>query len=434
MAEETYEQIVKEILSAPRFKEVPSVVNMNRYLKWLGHPEKDFWIIHVAGTNGKGSTCAFLESILRMMGYKTGLFTSPHLVSIRERIQIDRENTDRDALIRAYQKIGKVRKESGYGPLTFFEQILVIALLIFQEKKVDYAVIEAGMGGRSDATNALTPVLSIVTAVGMDHMEYLGETLEEIAGEKAGIMKEGVPCILVDHQKEVTSVFLSEAEKKAVNLCLLPKDCFKILKNNGKVIDFSVENRYYRNSTLTVQSRGLYQAENGAVAATAAKILFPEISDSIIRKALFQAFWPGRMEEVAEGVVLDGAHNEPSIQAFMESVRGDSKTGKNRILVFAVAADKDYQAMAEELLSQQDFRTVILTTIPYERIEDPAKLRPVFEIYETASVYTEASMEKACEMAFSMKEKEDIVYFAGSLYFIGSLEQYLKGDENDDRF
>lgn len=426
----TYEAAVEEILHAPRFKEIPSVENMKQYLSYLGHPEKEFCVIHVAGTNGKGSTCSFLESILRSCGKKTGLFTSPHLVSIRERMQINRQLVEKDLFVRCFITVKKVQKESGFPPLTFFELILVMALLIFREKKVEYAVIEAGMGGRSDATNALTPVFSIITAVGMDHMQYLGNTIEEIAREKAGIMKKNIPCLAVDHEQKITNIFLEEAEKNEVPFYRIPEESFKILKNTGKVIDFSVKNRYYMNNSLSVCSRGRYQAENAAVAATAAKLLFPDLSDSVIREGLLNAFWPGRMEEVGEGIIADGAHNEPSIRAFMDTVRMDGQKDNSRILVFAVAADKDYGKMAEELLKDHCFRTIILTGIPYERIEDPIKVKPVFEAYTKAPVWTEQSMERAYQMALEMRRPGELIYFAGSLYFIGSLEQYLKGDED----
>lgn len=426
MEKPTYQSVTEEILASPRFKRVPSVENMNQYLSYLGHPEKDFKVIHVAGTNGKGSTSSFLESVLRKQGYRTGLFTSPHLVSMRERMQINRELVDKECFVRCFCRLKQVQEESEFPPLTFFERILVLALLIFQEKKVEYAIIEAGMGGKSDATNALCPVLSVITAVGMDHMEYLGSTLTEIAGEKAGIMKPGVPCIFVDHQKEITSVFEAESVEKGTPLYVLPEDSFKILKSSGKVIDFSVNNRYYRNNTLRVHSRGRYQAENGALAATAAKILFPQIEDTMIEDGIREAFWPGRMEEVAEGVIADGAHNEPSIRAFMNTVRMDGQKEGSRILVFAVAADKDYDAMAKELLTGDCFRAVILTRIPYERMEDPEKIRSVFEAYTKMPIMTEKSMEKAYEQALSMRETDELIYLAGSLYFIGSLEKYLK--------
>ena len=188
------------------------------------------------------------------------------------------------------------------------------------------------------------------------------------------------------------------------------------------------------NSTLSVRSRGLYQVENGAVAATAAHILFPDLPDETIREGIADTFWPGRMEEIADGVVIDGAHNEPSIRAFMDSVRNDGQKEDRRILVFAVAADKDYEAMARDILEDHCFRTIILTRIPYERIEDPETVKTVFEKAGARSVFTEPSMEKAYQMALEMKEEEDIVYLAGSLYFIGSLKNYLKGDEIDDRF
>jgi len=425
MTKNDYKMVENEILKAPRFKTIPSVENMRQYLEWFGHPENSFKVIHVAGTNGKGSTCSFLESILRKNGIRTGLFTSPHLVTMRERMQIDRELVDEESFVKAYELVKEAQRKSGFAPLTFFELVTLMAVLIFKEKQVEYAVMETGMGGRYDATNAFNPEICIITAIGMDHMQYLGNTIEEIAYEKAGIMKEGVPCVMVDHDPVITKVMKMTAKEKNAALCLLSRDSYKILKHGGKGIDFSVKSRYYINSLLSVCSKGVYQAENGTVAAVAAKILFPDIEDNVIREGLKSAFWPGRMEEIKDGVIIDGAHNEPSIEAFMNSVRVDGFDGGRRILVFAVAADKDYDAMAEELLREGHFRSVILTRIPYERMEDPAVIRPVFEKYTDIPVHTEESMEKAYQMALSMKTEEDVVYMAGSLYFIGALKEYL---------
>lgn len=424
MADLSYKTIENEILKAPRFKTIPSVENIAQYLEWFGHPEESFKVIHVAGTNGKGSTCSFLESILRRNGIRTGLFTSPHLVTMRERMQINREMVSEDVFVKTYKLVKEAQCKSGFAPLTFFELVTLMAVLIFKEEKVEYAVMETGMGGRFDATNALNPEICVITAIGMDHMQYLGNTIEQIAYEKAGIMKTGVPCVMVDHDPVITNVMKKTAEEINVPLCLLSEDSYKILKHTGKGIDFSLKSRYYINSLLSVFSKGIYQAENGAVAATAAKILFPDMDDTIIREGLMKAFWPGRMEEIKKGVVIDGAHNEPSIKAFMNSVKVDGFDGR-RLLMFAVAADKDYDAMAEELLREGHFRAVILTRIPYERMEDPAVIRPVFEQYTDKPVYTEESMEKAYELALSMKAEDEIVYMAGSLYFIGSLKEYL---------
>ena len=432
MTNEKYIQIEKEILKAPRFQTIPSVENVQQYLEWFGHPEHAYKVIHVAGTNGKGSTCSFLESILRKSGIRTGLFTSPHLVTMRERMQIDCQMVDKECFVKAYEEVKKAQEESGFAPLTFFELVTVMAVLIFKEKQVEYAVFETGMGGRFDATNALTPVISVITANGMDHMQYLGDTIEKITEEKAGIMKTGVPCVAVDHNPAITNILRNRAEEKNVPLCLLSEDSYKILNIDGKAIDFSVKSRYYINNLLSVRSNGTYQAENGAVAAIAAKILFPAMDDEVIRAGLLEAYWPGRMEEITKGVVIDGAHNEPSIQAFMNSVRKDGFSGGRRILVFAVAADKDYDAMAKELLRDGDFRAVILTRIPYERMEDPAAIRPVFEKYTDIPIDTEESMEKAYEKAVAMREEDEIVYMAGSLYFIGSLKEFLAHRDGAD--
>lgn len=424
----TYEEAVEALFAAPRFKEVPSVVNIRRYLDFLGHPERAFRVVHVAGTNGKGSTCAFLEGILRGMGARTGLFTSPHLISPRERVQIDRQPVGREEFARAFGRIKEAERESGFSPLTFFESILVMALLIFREEKVQWAVAEAGMGGRSDATSALEPELCILTAVGMDHMEYLGRTLGEIAREKAGIMKKGIPCVAVDHDSEITGIFREEAAKIGCPLRLICPGSFKILKNSGKAIDFLVENRYYMNSVFSVCSSGRYQAENACVAAVAAKILFPGISDSLVGDSLRGVSWPGRMEQVGNGVIVDGAHNEPSIRAFMDTVRRDGQRAGNRVLVFCVARDKDYISMARELLRDDSFGAVVLAGLPCGRMEDPEKLKPLFQSYARVPVYTKKSMEEAYRLALSLRGEGGLVYVTGSLYFVGSFRKYLMGD------
>lgn len=422
----TYIEIEKEILTAPRFKTIPSVENMRQYLAYFDHPESSFLVVHVAGTNGKGSTCSYLASILKKAGKKTGLFTSPHLITMRERIQINGELVDEQTVVRSYERVKEAQEKSGYPRLTFFELLTLLAVLIFQEHGVEYAVMETGMGGRYDATNALRPEICVITAIGMDHMQYLGDTIEKIAQEKAGIMKTGIPCVSVDHDPTVTKVLRTCAEEKKVPLCLLSEDSYKILNIGRKVIDFSVKSRYYINSLLSVCSRGIYQAENGAVAATAAKLLLPKLDDNDIRQGLLEANWPGRMEEIIPGIVVDGAHNEPSIQAFMNSVRRDGLSGERRILVFAVAADKDYSAMARTLLEKGDFHRIILTRIPYERMEDPYAIKPVFERYTIYPVEVEPEMETAYERAAAMREDEQVVYLVGSLYFVGSLKGYLQ--------
>ncbi|MCM1499114.1 MAG: Mur ligase family protein, partial [Clostridium sp.] len=222
----TYQECVDYLLSVPLFAKKLGTDNLNQILAIMGHPERKYPVIHVAGTNGKGSTCSFLTSILAQSGKRVGMFTSPHLERINERIRINQRLISDDEFTALFEEVMagvQCAKKSGLGHPSFFEFMFLMGAVYFQKQKVDYAVFETGMGGRLDATNVVQPVLTVITSVGMDHTQFLGSTLEEIAAEKAGIIKEGIPVVFYDHKDAATPVITKYCEKMGAKLHIVEK-------------------------------------------------------------------------------------------------------------------------------------------------------------------------------------------------------------------
>ena len=269
MSTNNYEEIVQYLLSIPKFSSKNEASHTKSLLERLGSPQKVFSIIHVAGTNGKGSVCAYVNSVLCEAGKRVGMFTSPHLVRVNERFRIQGKPVSDEAIVRAFEKVKTVMdamEEEGLNHPTFFETMLALGMVIFREANVEWLLLETGMGGRLDATNVVTPKLTAITSIGMDHMEYLGNTLEEIAGEKAGIIKEKVPVVFAQGAGEVNRVICQKAEKLRAPLYPVSRKQVKTLKKDNKTIAFFVENRYYESVSLTLSTIGTYQIENALVA------------------------------------------------------------------------------------------------------------------------------------------------------------------------
>ncbi|MBR6477808.1 MAG: bifunctional folylpolyglutamate synthase/dihydrofolate synthase, partial [Lachnospiraceae bacterium] len=351
------------------------------FLRRLGSPDKGFKIIHVAGTNGKGSVCAYLRYVLEEAGYGVCAFTSPHLVDVRERFLIRGEMVSKEEFLKAFLEVydmipwemlskeeefneeGKL-PEGFYHP-TFFEYLFFMAMLLFRDAKPDYVILETGLGGRLDATNSVSrKELSVITRISLDHMEYLGDTTEKIAGEKAGIIAKDAPVIYFDDDKKISAVFDKTAEKIGAKACPVSKKDYALVKFQNKNIDFSLSTSYYNDINVTLHTAALYQMENAALAVRAIEELDQgrTISADQIRDGLAKTFWPGRMEEVLPNVFVDGAHNEDGVRAFLESVRADGWQGE-RILVFSAVKDKQYEKMLGEILDSGLFAELYLVPI-----------------------------------------------------------------------
>lgn len=394
--------MIDKIENSRRFGNLPGVEVTKRMLATLGNPQEGLAFIHVAGTNGKGSTCAFLTNILTKAGLKCGCFTSPHLIHFEERITVDQKMIPKDAVTRLGNELLSI--DFGVTP-TMFDYCLVMAVLYFKECGCDVAVMETGLGGRLDSTNALgNPMVAVITRIGYDHMAILGNTLTKIASEKAGILKENVPAIFAPQEEEALAVL-----RKHPGTLVSSEDMEKV-------------------ASMKPGLMGAYQLENGAAAMLAAQIYFAKIgldekkALEAIQRGIHTAVWKGRMEVLSEEpyLMVDGAHNSNGIHALKTSLMKLYPDEKFHF-VMGVMADKDYEKMIEELLPLAiDFVTVTPESSRALQAESLAeKIRsqeiPARSIASVADVLT---LPRVGEKTIAL----------GSLYFIGELEAIYYGD------
>lgn len=423
-----YEQCVEYILNIPKFNKIKSNEKCCKILKELGNPQEKFKVFHVAGTNGKGSTCAFLNSILLAAEKRTGLFTSPHLVKINERIKINGEDISDSQFLMSFLKVQKVVEDLYKGEYipTFFEYLFLISVVAFEENNIEYVVFETGMGGRLDATNIIEkPVASIITTVSMDHMEILGDTLEKIACEKAGIIKKDVPVYYFGDNAIVKSVIENKArEAGAVSKAVMTKD-ITIFGKKNKVIDFSISSMYDRYGVLSVPFVTEYQTVNAALAVTA---LLGEASLKLTEKQLKQGLmatiWPGRMEEVRKDIYLDGAHNREGIEQFVKYVNEISKRHSVYIL-FSVVKEKEYYLMMDLISEIKNCRGYLVAPVKSARAVVADDMADYLKKNVAAPVYKFEDLTEAINYALSLKAEEDVLFCTGSLYMVGEIKQAL---------
>jgi len=421
------------IYSIPKFNKKSSPDNTQKMLEMLKNPCRDRKIIHVAGTNGKGSVCNYIDNILRTAGKKTGLFTSPHLVRINERIAVcGREVTDRE-VEKAFYRVKEVAEKmvaEGLVHPSFFEFLFGMAMMVFEESDAEYIILETGLGGRLDATNIIEkPVLTVITSISYDHTDILGGTLTEIAGEKAGIIKAGVPLVFEDKNNEVTKVIKDRAEALSSPLYILKPEDICNVSYSDKNIDFSLDNGYYCNVCFKLATTAAYQPENASLALICAKVL--GINDeAVLKEGLLNTFWQGRMQEVMPGVVVDGAHNEDGIRRFLESVKMDFCLGK-RLLLFSAVKDKHYEDMISQVCKSGLFSAFYTATIDDARGLSADIIHAEFEKYGVTGVRVLDSNPLAFKQALLDKQDEDRLYVVGSLYLAGEILGCAKGENHD---
>ena len=418
----TYDEMEREINEIPKFGANASLSNLTAYLDILNHPEDNLRVIHVAGTNGKGSVCAYLDSILREAGYRTALFTSPHLVNMSERFRIDFRICEDEKLVSAWEQVKNLMErgeELQLKPLTFFEILFLMGVLIFSGENVDYCIMETGLGGRLDATVLTRPVLCVITSISYDHTAVLGDTIEAIAGEKAGIIKPGIPVVVLDEENGAFPVINAEAEEKKAPLYRVLSEEVRFFKNSKNKIDFSINSSYYKNNHLSVSGIAEYQIYNGALAAVAAKVLLPELEDHTLQKGLMEMRWEGRMEELMPGVYVDGAHNPGAVMQICRSV---SKAEDSWILLFAVCGDKDYSSMIR-MLAEISWKRIYITKIEETRGAAVEEVEDHFRQVTDCPLYSFLTAEEAFEAALQYRDKNDRLLCLGSLYLVGELKR-----------
>lgn len=431
----TFEEAVSYLYQVPRFTSKNTLEDTRAFLHSLGDPDKKMRIIHVAGTNGKGSVCAYLRSVLEEAGFSVCLFTSPHLTDIRERFLIRGEMVGREdfleAFLRVYNSLDWAALEGGggYHP-TFFEYLFFMAMLLFGREEPDYCILETGLGGRLDATNAVCrKELTVITRIGLDHTQYLGDTISSIAAEKAGIMRVGVPLIFADTGEESTQVFVERGSELGVSWYSVSENDYTFLQFQNKNIDFSLHTRYYGYIRLRLSTVARYQMENAALAVRAIEVLDGggRITAEQIRRGLLACCWKGRMEEVLPDVYVDGAHNEDGIRAFLETVREDG-VGGGRTLLFSAVSDKDCEHMTDRLVQSGLFHRIAVAPMRNGRAVSLEGLQRLFDAYPACCCEAYPDVAAAFWSLVEQKGAGERLYIAGSLYLVGEIKELLEND------
>ncbi len=392
-----------------------------RLMAGLNNPQHNCRYLHIAGTNGKGSVAAMLSSILTMSGYNVGFYSSPHLINFQERFRFkDQDIGDAEVL----SLINQVRRVVDKAELpTFFEFVTAMALLYYAQKKADPVILETGMGGRLDATNIVQPLLTIITNIAMDHREFLGNKIQAIAAEKAGIIKPGIPVITYVRQPSALIPIHAAAETLRSPIYYGGKDFQTRSQGRGR---FRYQGLSKTLTGLKTNLVGRHQYRNAAVALTAVEVLQAqgwEISETAIRQGLQQVRWPGRLEVVSSQpmVVLDGAHNPAAAATLAQALERDLSY-RRLILVLGIMADKDISGILRRLLPRAD--VVIFSRPRYERAATPETLESLAKNV-SQETYVIPDLKAAIQKARTLAGAEDLIVVTGSLFTIGEAREYL---------
>ena len=424
-----YTEAVDYIETIPKYTVKHPPEHTRELLSRLGNPQEGIKIIHVAGTNGKGSVCAYLNAMLLAGGKKTGLFTSPHLVRINERFQINGEDVSDEQFLDAFLKVEKAAKEyeaEGEGHPSYFETLFLMGMLIFKEAGVEYLVMETGLGGRLDATNVVEkPLACIITSISRDHTEYLGDTLEAIAGEKAGIIKAGVPVIYDASQPGPASVIAAKAKEMGSPAWPMEPSFYEMKTQSREGITFTFAYPGGEKAELAIPYVAKYQMMNASLAFYMMHILqdVHDIPKNVLAEGLSKIKWPCRMEMAAPGVIIDGAHNEDGIAQFVSTAGYFAKENEITIL-FTAVADKHYHEMIGEICEGIHPSHVVATQIDGSRVVPAEVLAEDFRKAGCTDVCAEPEIGAAYEKALG-KKGSGMLFCVGSLYLAGELKAYL---------
>lgn len=426
-----YEEAINYIKETAKFGSKYGLERTEKLLEFLGNPHKKVKTIHVAGTNGKGSTTAMLTSILMENGYNVGTYTSPYIEEFEERIQINRNNILKSDLCDVVSKVKEaVEKvcECGYGNPTEFEIITCCGFLYFYNKAVDFIVVEVGLGGRLDSTNVIEPILSIIGSISYDHMQILGNTIEAIAYEKAGIIKPNTPVVLFPQVKEAEKVVEEVANKNNAPLIKVPNNIAifdKIIKKDTLMQHIKIDDNFINEYDLSLL--GVHQVLNSSVVIYAVKELINlgvNISKESVIKGLSKVKWFGRLEIMNDNpmVVIDGAHNIDGIRNLCESVKKYFKYNK-MILILGILADKQVKDMIDTIAPMAS--KIICVTPNSERAELASELKKEIEKLNINCESIE-DYEKAYEKALVYSDDDDLLLVSGSLYMIGDMRKVIR--------
>ncbi|MCF8125428.1 MAG: bifunctional folylpolyglutamate synthase/dihydrofolate synthase [Desulfotignum sp.] len=428
----TYQECLEKIYRLGRFGIKLELDTIRHILQELGNPEKKFLTVHVAGTNGKGSTATYIASILTAAGFKTGIYTSPHLVKFNERICIDGQMiTDAD-VVTAYEAVNAA--DTGDRNATFFEIATAMAFFHFGRAQVDWAVIETGMGGRFDATNIIVPAVSVITNLSIEHTQYLGSTIRALATEKGGIIKPGIPVVTSVSQPSGIGVLKEIAKQKSAALYQYKHDFF-VRKNRG-FPSLTYRGLDLRINKLIPPLPGDHQKENLGMALAACELIFNpsrntgpryNLTTEIARQGLAAARWPGRLELIRQNplIILDGAHNLKAAQVLGRYL-STTLNGRKLTMVVGILDDKPYDAMLRHLLMPA--HKVIITRAKIDRSLPTKVLAAAAKKIFFGNIEVIQDVSEAVSLAISGSSDEDAVCIAGSLYVAGEAKQKFDMD------
>jgi dihydrofolate synthase/folylpolyglutamate synthase len=399
--------------------EIYKLERMDQALALLGNPHLKLRVVHIAGTKGKGSVAAMLDSCLRAAGFHCGLYTKPHLVNLTERTRIDGAEMGAKMMLDYIDRLRNIFERAGLA-LTFFEFTVALMFLYFAEAGVDIAVIETGLGGRLDSTNVVLPIISVITPIGFDHMEQLGYTIPAIAGEKGGIIKSGKPVVIGTRDPEARLTLTSIASQRQSPAFMIDREFS--FHSHAPAHRFDYHGLGLNLENVETALAGRFQHENGAIALAALELLRGEgwsIDEDAIRRGFAEVCWPGRFDRVWERplVILDCAHNELSVQALLDTIDLELGPEVRPRLVFGCLEDKQWQRMAEMLAPRM--KSVILTRAKPKRPMNPDGLLPMFARWAPSRIIYEPL--DAIDAAMSESGPDDVVLVTGSVYLVGEM-------------
>ena len=429
-----YEEAIEFIHSTYKFGSRLGLKNITKLMELLGNPQDSYKIIHVAGTNGKGSTCSLINEVLMESGYKTGLFISPYLEEFTERIQINKQHIDKDSLARIAALVKskiEIMISEGYEHPTEFEVVTAIGFKYFQEQSIDFLVLEVGLGGRFDATNVVKkPLVCVISSISYDHMDYLGDTLEKIAYEKAGIIKEGSPVVVYPQADSIKNIIKDVAVQKNAKVFEANIHNIKKFKSDitGQWFKYLKDDVFYL-PELKINLLGQHQLLNALTALLALEIMKNEgcnISSESVINGFSSCRFPGRFEIMSENpfIIIDGGHNIDGISHFTKTVKEYFKD-KKIILFFGILKDKNPDEALNLILP---ISKEVYTLTPFSpRALKATELADLVKKHSDIKAIPLSSYDEILDV-IKNADKDDVIAFAGSLYMIGSVRIILKSN------
>lgn len=421
-----YQEALKYIESTQKFGSILGLERIRKLMELLGNPQKRLKFVHIAGTNGKGSTLAFMGSVLSQAGYRVGMYTSPGFYGFNDRIRIGGKDIENHRLAEIMERIRWRIDEMismGLDSPTEFEIITALAFVYFYEEGCDIVLLEVGLGGRLDSTNVIeAPLVSVITSIDYDHMDILGNTLGEIAGEKAGILKEGTELVLYPQAEEAEKVILQKADALGIPVHRVSFEHVKFLGHDDYVQKFSHEQEEYKLTIL-----GDHQVKNAVVAIEALDVLDSKgirVPHDAQRRGLLMAKWPGRFEMLSHDpmMLIDGAHNLQGVHVLRDNLN-EYFPGRKVIFIMGVLQDKSYLEMLHEILPMA--RRVYTLTVNNQRALHGEELRKIIMNEGVEAIYCE-SVEEAVSEAMGAAEERDVICAFGSLYYVNKVKEYFE--------